>query len=254
VQPLRSMGANVVQLFHTYSTCNTTRDERLVETMDAVDHVFVPSGSTAHIVDSYIAVIDLLHAWTAESGRHADFVHLMRFDLYLRRSPLDMGILWNSLNLPWRAEQEYWHAQRTTSDLWAVMPAGLLGDYREALIWSGTFEAPCCQGAAHWIYDAFTQKRGAAAVHFIEPGYYSSTQDMTHTTSVPKDNLFLAILRECGGVIDHDCPASPPPPGPAAQRSQWPEWLPWPDQSKVRKNNTSWEWNPNDPGLAYPVG
>jgi hypothetical protein len=262
IEPLRRSGAEVVVFFHTYCTCNSTRDDRLVELMAPAAHSFVQEGSTNKIVDSYITVIDLLSA----SGRHVDFVHMMRFDLFLRVPLLTLNIHWNSLNLPWRAELEYWNAERTTSDLFATMPAAVVASYRVALIWSGTFDAPCCHGAARtsaattpaqsssplhtpqrtpltpfnpyartdWIYDAYTQRLGPSSVNFIRQGYFSSTQDMVNPTSVPKDNLFLGVLRDCDMLDEHHCPNSPPPPG-HGNPYLWPDWRAWPSPDDIRR-------------------
>lgn len=193
IQPLLRQGARVLTYFHTFASGNRSRDARLVAEMRPDGHRFVPDRSTPRIVDSYIAAIDL---WTS-SLQHADFIHMLRFDLVLRVPIERIPISWQSVNLPWRAEEPFWRGQRTTSDLWAVFPARDATTYREALIWSGNFNAPCCHGASHWVYDALQQRLGASQIAFVQPGYYSSTQDMRTLTSVPKDNLFLGILRDC---------------------------------------------------------
>jgi hypothetical protein len=194
VEPLLAAGAQVLVYFHTYSTCNASRDARLVQSLQPVSYRFVPLGSTSNIVESYVAVLDLL----STSGRHADFIHMMRFDLYFRTPPLTLTIAWDRLNLPWRDEEYNWDSMRTTSDLWAVLPASYAKGYREALIYSGNFEAPCCDGAGHWIHDAYNSRRNATdAVHFVRDGFWRSTQDMLSVTDTPPDDLFLAILRTC---------------------------------------------------------
>lgn len=247
IEPLRRSGAEVVVFFHTFCTCNSTRDERLVVLMAPVAHSFVQEGSTNKIVDSYIAVIDLLSA----SGRRVDFVHILRFDLFLRAPLLTLNIHWNLLNIPWRAEPQYWNGQRTTSDLFAVMPAAAIASYREALIFSGAFDSPCCHGAGHWIYDPYTQRRGRSSINFISQGHFSSTQDMVNRTSVPKDNLFLGILRDCHMLDGHNCPNSPPPPS-HVDPYLWPDWRPWPDSDQMRRGPNATDWVPNVPPFDAP--
>jgi hypothetical protein len=75
-------------------------------------------------------------------------VHMLRFDLVVRTPLHLLPIRWHAVNLPWRSEVDSWRSTRATSDLWALFPARFADAYRESLIWSGTFEAPCCDGAA----------------------------------------------------------------------------------------------------------
>ena len=201
IAPLREAGKGVNTYFHTTTSGNDTRDALLVERLQPVSHRFVPHNSTALIVDGYINAIDLLLA----SGRHYDFATVLRFDLYFRLPLPELAIRWQSINLPWRAEQFQWDEGRVTSDLFAVMPSRFVGAYRDALVQSGEFDRPDAQGTSHitdrgsghYVYQPLSLSVGAENIHFIDRGYHGSTQDIVNASDIPEDDLFLAILRAC---------------------------------------------------------
>ena len=123
------------------------------------------------------------------------YVHTDR----IRRPFFDLNLVWSKINIPWQAEWGTWINNHATSDLFYVLPAHMSEPPAAALAWSGNQDMNCCWGAAHWIYDplCWDANVGSQNINFIEGGNYFSTNDVDHAWEWPRDDLFLAINREC---------------------------------------------------------
>jgi hypothetical protein len=97
----------------------------------------------------------------------ADFVTFTRFDLTFRRPWDALNIDSTKLTLPWKenkrgprrgpeyADEGAWDLDRTSSDLFATMPAAYVGAYGRALDFSGDYNNVSNHvGAGHYVYRA----------------------------------------------------------------------------------------------------
>lgn len=279
---LKKANVTFAVFFHTFRSGSDARDRALLSELQPLSHMFTHPQSTVRCffpsfslflsyptltlpfpflrrcvraatrrqVDSLRLVLYLIDI----SGYASDAVLLHRFDALYLKPLMALPVRWHLINFAWRCEEPFWSRHGCVSDLFHVVPARFLVEFRVALRISARNQFLMFNnklGNGHWVFppleasltgEAKPQVAKSSHAHFIYPrkstscvevlcpgekpayagqsGNHSSCRGLgCSTIGLMEPAPFVQLLRHCPGNV------SVPRPINYKCRGEWPPVL-----------------------------